>query len=191
MMPAFALFAENAACSLVRSGCRHHRFLLRPGPGHRLLPARASQHRRRLLHGRTRDDGVGRRPQLSLRQPRRARIDGLGGIGLPIRHSGDPLVLDRRHSGDAVPGAGDDAVLLHFQDPLGSGIFEAAFRRTQPRPVRGFFRLHDRAHERRQHVCHGQGHANRAGLGHQFQHLGFVPHGGDLCHAGRTALGHL
>ena len=85
-------------------------------------------------------------------------------------------------------GAGDDAVLLHLQDPLGAGIFEAAFRRTQPRAVRGFVRLHDRADERRQHVRHGQGHADRAGLGHQFQHLGFVAHGRDLRDAGRTAL---
>ena len=53
------------------------------------------------------------------------------------------------------------------------------------------FRVHDRAHERRQHVCHGQGHADRAGLGHQFQHLGVVADGCDLCHAGRAALRHL
>ena len=68
-----------------------------------------------------------------------------------------------------------------------SGIFEVAFRRTQPRLVRGFFCIHDRADERRQHVCHGQGHANRVGMGHQFQHLGFVTYGRDLRHAGRTA----
>ena len=53
------------------------------------------------------------------------------------------------------------------------------------------FRLHDRAHERRQYVCHGQGHADRAGLGHQFQHLGLVADGCHLCNAGRAALGHL
>ena len=191
MMPAFAMFVATQLVHLSGSRCRHHCFLLRAGFGHRILPARAVEHRRRLLHGGTRDDGLGGRPQLPLRQSGRARIDGLGGIGLPIRHSGDPLVLDRRHSGDAVSRAGDDAVLLHFQNPLGAGIFEVAFRRTQPRPVRGFFRIHDRADERRQHVCHGQGHANRAGLGHQFQHLGFVAYGCDLRHAGRVALGNL
>ncbi len=64
------------------------------------------------------------------------------------------------------PGAGDDAVLLHFQNAFGPGIFETPFRRIQPCALRRFIRLHDRAHERRQHVCHGQGHADRAGLGH-------------------------
>ena len=53
------------------------------------------------------------------------------------------------------------------------------------------FALHDRADERRQHVRHGQGHADRAGLGPQFQHLGFVAHGCGLCDARRIALGHL
>ena len=105
---------------------------------------------------------------------------GWAGVGLPIRHSGHALVLDRRHSGDAVPGAGDDAVLLHLQDPLGPGISEAALRRTQPRAVRDFVRIHDRADERHQHVFDGAGHEGRAGLGHQFQHLGFVAHGGGL-----------
>ena len=191
MMPALATVRRDAACALSPSRCRHCRFLLRAGAGHRILPARAGEHRRRLLHGRARDDGLGGRAQLSLGQSRRARIDGLGGFGLPVRHSGDALVLDRRHSGDAVPGAGDDAVLLHFQNPLGAGIFEIAFRRTQPRPVGDFVRIHDRADERRQHVCHGQGHADRAGMGHQFQHLGLVADGGDLRDAGRPALGHL
>ena len=87
------------------------------------------------------------------------------------------------------PRAGHDAVLLHFQNPFGAGIFEIALWRTQPRSVRGLIRLHDRADERRQHVCHGQGHADRAGMGHQFQHLGFVVDGCDLCDAWRLALG--
>ena len=46
------------------------------------------------------------------------------------------------------------------------GYLTASFRGIQPRAFRGFVRLHDRADERRQHVCHGQGHADRAGLGH-------------------------
>ena len=191
MMPAIAMFAEKQLVHLsaVDVVIIAFYFALVLAIGFYLRGP--VEHRRRLLHGGTRDDGMGRRPQLSLRQPGRARIDGLGRFGLSIRHSGDPLVLDRRHSGDAVPRAGDDAVLLHFQNPLGPGISEAAFRRTQPRPVRGFVRVHDRAHERRQHVCHGQGHANRAGLGHQLQHLGFVADGRHLCDAGRAALGDL
>ena len=36
------------------------------------------------------------------------------------------------------------------------------------------FRVHDRADERHQHVRHGAGDESRPGLGHQFQHLGFL-----------------
>ena len=56
--------------------------------------------------------------------------------------------------------------------------------------VRSLVCFHDRAHERRQHVCHGQGHADCAGLGSQFQHLGFVADRRYLCNAGRPALGY-
>ena len=148
-----------------------------------------AQTARRLLHGRTRDDGLGCRAQFSFRQSGRARIDGLGGVGLSVRHSGHALVLDRRHSGDAFPRAGHDAVLLHFQNPFGAGLFEIALWRTQPRSVRDLIRVHDRADERRQHVCHGEGHADRPGMGYQLQHLGFVVDGRDLCDARRPALG--
>ena len=71
------------------------------------------------------------------------------------------------------------------------GYLKLAFRRTKPRSVGGFICLHDRAHERRQHVCHGQGHANRAGMGHQFQHLGLISDRRDLCNAGRAAFRNL
>ena len=135
------------------------------------------EHQRRFLHGRPRNDGMGRGPELSFRKPWRAGIDGLGGLGLSIRNSRDALVLDRRHSRDVVPRAGDDAVLLHLQDALGSRISEVAIWRIEPRTFRGFVRVHDRADERRQHVRHGQGDADRAGLGHQLQHLGFVADG--------------
>ena len=46
------------------------------------------------------------------------------------------------------------------------GYLKLRFGEPAPRPVRGFVRLHDRADERRQHVCHGQGHADCAGMGH-------------------------
>ena len=170
---------------------RDRRLLFCPGPLHWLVSERPGQYRRRLLHGRPGDDRMGRRPQLSLRQSRRAGTDGLGRLSLPVRHSRHALVLDRRHSGHAVSGAGHDAVLLHLQNSLRAGISEAPLRRTQPRPLRRFLRLHDRAHERRQHVRHGQGHANRSGMGHQFQHLGLLAHRRHLCVIGRAALGHL
>ena len=138
MMPALAMFVVTQLVHLSAVDVVIIAFYFVSGPGHRLLSARTGQYRRRLLHGRARNDGVGRRAQFSLRQSGRARTDGLGGIGLSVRHSGHALVLDRRHSGDAVPGAGDDAVLLHFQNPFRPGISETAFRRTQPRAVCGF-----------------------------------------------------
>src|SRR5437899_2847723 len=53
----------------------------------------------------------------------------MGGFRLPIRHSGDALVLGRRHSGDGVSCDRHDAVLLPSQDSLhlwsGLGSFTA------------------------------------------------------------------
>ena len=42
----------------------------------------------------------------------------------------DALVLDRRDPGHALPRHGHDAVLLHLEDPLRTGLFEIAFWRT-------------------------------------------------------------
>jgi hypothetical protein len=134
---------------------------------------------------------MGSGPQFPFSESRRTRVNGLGGLRLSVWDSRHALVLDRRHPSDAVSGLGDDVVLLHFENPLGARIFEAAFWRIQPRSVRGLVRLHDRAHERRQYVCHGQSHADRAGMGYQLQHLGFGADRGYLCDPGRPALGHL
>ena len=46
------------------------------------------------------------------------------------------------------------------------GYLKLRFGEPSRAAVGGFVRLHDRADERRQHVRHGQGHADRAGLGH-------------------------
>ena len=67
-----------------------------------------------------------------------ARADGLGRRRLSIRHPGHALVLDRRHSRDALPGHRDDAVLLHLENPLGAGLSEAALRRAGARRFRRF-----------------------------------------------------
>ena len=48
-------------------------------------------------------------------------------------------------------------------------------------------RVHDRAHERHQHVLDGAGDEGGAGLGHQLQHLGLVAHGRRVCGPGRAA----
>jgi SSS family solute:Na+ symporter len=65
-------------------------------------------------------------------------------------------------------GIGDDAVLLHLQDPLGSRLPEVALRRRRARALGHLVRLHDRAHERHQYVLHGAGDEGGAGLGHHF-----------------------
>ena len=122
----------------LRGGYSNHRLLFRPGTGDWLVSQGPVGHRRRLLHGGPRDDGLDRRTELPVRQPRLAGTDGMGGGGLPVRHPGDALVLDWRDPGDAVPGAGDDAVLLHLQDALGAGLPEAAFRRVVAHACRRF-----------------------------------------------------
>src|SRR6266849_4999935 len=120
--------SDGNASSSLGSGLRDCRLLFRLGTGHWLVLKREGQYWRRLLHGRPRNDRVGCGPEFSFCEPGRAGIDGLGWFGLSVRHSSDSLVLDRRHSSHVVPRAGDDAVLLHFQDPLRAGISEAAFR---------------------------------------------------------------
>ncbi len=52
------------------------------------------------------------------------------------------------------------------------------------------FALDDDPDERREHVRHGAGDEDRAGMEHQLQHLGWRGDGGAVCHAGRLAIGH-
>jgi len=63
----------------VAGGPYHHRFLFRAGAGHWLVPEGTSQYRRRLLHGRAGDDGMGGGSRLPVGEPGIARTDGLGG----------------------------------------------------------------------------------------------------------------
>src|SRR5205814_5830780 len=68
---------RTQACAFVGSGRRHHCFLLRARPHDRLLSAAACQDRRRLLHGRTGNDGVDCRSKLPFCQSGSARADGV------------------------------------------------------------------------------------------------------------------
>ena len=96
------------------------------------------QHRRRFLHGRPGNDRLDRRAELSLRQPRLARNDGLGGAayqyGILAAHwywiGAIPAMLFLAHR--------DDAVLLHLQNALGSRLSEAALRRSRRARCRRF-----------------------------------------------------
>jgi hypothetical protein len=55
-------------------------------------------------------------------------LELMGRVRLPVWDPGDALVLDRRHPGDALPRHRDDAVLLHLEDPLRTGIPQAPLR---------------------------------------------------------------
>ncbi len=58
---------------------------------------------------------------------------GWAASDLRVRHSGRALLLDRRLPVHGLPRAGDDAVLLHLQDALGSRLSATALRRIDPR----------------------------------------------------------
>src|SRR2546430_1067736 len=94
---------RTQACAFVGSGRRHHCFLLRARPHDRLLSAAACQDRRRLLHGRTGNDGVDCRSKLPFCQSGSARADGVGRVRVSVWNPGNTLVLDWRHPGNAVP----------------------------------------------------------------------------------------
>ena len=115
----------------------------------------------------------------------------MGRVRVSVWNPGNTLVLDWRHPGNAVSGHRDDAVLLHFQDAFGSGLPEAPVRGIQPHSGGDLVCIHDGADERHQHVFHGAGHEGGARLEYQFQHMGFVAHGGGVRGAGRVALGNL
>ena len=148
------------------SRSRHPVALFRNGDLYRLLRKGLDQHQRTVLSGRPGDVGVDRRAQLRLCESWVPRVDGMGGRCLPVRHSRDSLVLDRRDSRDAVPGHRDDAVLLHLEDALRPRLPAASLRRGCAGFVRRVVRVHDGADVRRQHVLHGAGDEGGAGLEH-------------------------
>src|ERR1700733_8772855 len=167
------------------------RDLLRDRGVHRLLLARLLQHQRRVFYGRARNDRVDCRPELRFRQPRLARADGLGRIHLPVRDIGHALVLDRRHSGHALSGHRDDAVLLHFEDSFGTRISQTEIWRRGPSPLRRQLCVHDHPHERDQYVLHGHCDEGGPGLGPELQHLGLFSNSGCICCAGWAEVGYL
>src|SRR6267143_2094501 len=64
--------------SPVAGGSSDYRFLFRAGAGDWAVLEGAGQHRRGLLHGRTRDDSLGGRPGILVGEPGIAGTDGLG-----------------------------------------------------------------------------------------------------------------
>src|SRR3981189_484398 len=67
-----------AGPSVVGGSC-HYCVLFCPRPGDWTVLEGARQHRRGLLHGRTRDDSLGGGPGILVRKPRITGTHGLGG----------------------------------------------------------------------------------------------------------------
>src|SRR5580698_2949396 len=109
-----AVPSEPATYSPLAGGHHHPPSVFRGRCFHRLLCEGLDEYQRRVLPGGPPDDSMDCGPQLRLSEPWLAGTDGVGGLGIPVRHSGDALVLDRRNSSDALPRHRDDAVLLHL-----------------------------------------------------------------------------
>src|SRR5437660_3274426 len=167
-----------------RSGDR--RFLFRPGAGHRFLPETFRQNRRRFFPGRPGNDGLGRRTGIRVSEPGLARIAGLGGECLSMRHYGLALVLDRRDPGDGVSRHRDDALLLHLQNPLRPRISAIALRSGSERAERGHIRGHDHPDVGLEHVLHGCGYVIGTVLDISRKPDHVVIDGGTLRGGGRT-----
>ncbi len=114
----------------------------------------------------------------------------MGGVRVPVRDPGDALVLDRRNSGDALPGHRDDAVLLHLEDALGAGVSAVAVWRGCTRAGGDLVCVHDHPDVRREHVRDGAGNEGHPWVGHQLFHLGGRGDGGAVRDARRVAVGH-
>ena len=71
------------------------------------------------------------------------------------------------------------------------GLSQAPIRGVAPALRGRQFWFDDSLHERHQYVLHGSGDESHPGLGHSFQHLGFVADGGGVCVSRRSAFGHL
>jgi len=98
----------------------------------------------------------GSRTRFRFRQPRIAGTAGLGGVLLSIRNPRCPLVLDWRHSGNGVSRYRDDAVLLHFEDALCSGVSPTALWFRGQRVERRHLCHHDRSDVGRKYVRDGR-----------------------------------
>ena len=93
------------------------------------------------------------------------------------------MVLGRRHSRHAFPWHRHDALLLHLEDALGTGLPSAPLRETYQRAERPIVRVHDDPDVRCQHVLDGRGDESGARLELSLQYLDFIADRGHLCGA--------
>ena len=186
-------FVRRGSCCdcTLHSRLHDHRDLLRGGARHRVCRPTVDQDRSRLLPVRPLAAGVDHRPGVHLREPGRARDPRPVGQRRPVRRLCRALLLDRRGAGDGVPRAGDDAVLLRGQGPLGARVPAPALRRCRAHLQRAHVRGRHRADRRRQPVRAGADHpppARLAGRGLDPGRRGDRAH---LHHARRPDLGDL
>ena len=107
---------------------------------------------------------LGDRHRLRLGQPRRRGDHGHVRQRGEVRPADLPLLLDRRHPGHAVPGAGHDALLLRLQGPLRAGVHAQALRQHGAPDQRDRLRPGPAAHRRGQPLPAGLDHQPPAGL---------------------------
>ena len=135
-------------------------------PGNLLCPGRddrgdgppGRRHQRGLPAFRPVAAGLGDRPGLHLRQPRRHRDPGHGRERRPVRPADRALLLDRRGPGDGVPRHRDDAVLLRVTGPQRAGVPAPALQPGHPPVQRPDVRAGRGADRRREPVRPGPGH---------------------------------
>src|SRR5215467_5609100 len=124
-----------------RSG--DHRYLLRLSARDWVLSEKVRHNRRRLLPRGTRNDRLGRGSRVRVGKPGFAGTPWLGRLCISIRDYGCALVLDRCDPRDGVSRPGDDAVLLHLENALGSGISKTSLWHRGRRLERDHFRGDD------------------------------------------------
>src|SRR5271155_6001800 len=134
---------------------------------------------------------MGGGPRFRFGESRVVGTAGMGGIGLPVRNSRGPLVLDWRHPCHGVLGHRDDALLLHFEDALGSRIPAIALWPSDERAQRHYFRSHDHPRIWREYVRHGGRDEGGPRMEFKLQHHCFVCDGRHLRRRRWIVLGHL
>ena len=107
---------------------------------------------------------LGHRYRVRLGQPGCCRDHGHVGQRRPVRDADLPLLLGRRHPGDALLGHRDDAVLLRLEGPLGARVHVQALRHHGSPDQRAELRAGAVADRRHQPLPAGQDHQLVAGL---------------------------
>src|SRR5882724_31429 len=105
----------------------HHACLLRLRAGHWLCAQTTYEDKQGFLPVWSLASGLDYRVGLHLSQPGCAGSYWHGRLRRQVWHCHEPLLLDRRDTGDGLRGRSYDALLLRLASALRSGILEVAF----------------------------------------------------------------